>query len=292
MTKYRNNDRIAQEEAELEELEKDYKRQYSGEPQETPGENPLDPPSDLPTKGAEEETWKKRHGDLRSYTSRQINELTAQLNEVKTTLADKEREAAKLPTNKTELEQWMKEYPDLTRVLATLIETQTEFVKEDVKTVRQELEAERLSMAKERAINTVIKSHPDFLTLINDQHFKDWVEKQPLPKSEGGRGRIGQALYDALYRNETDSEAAIEAVDVYKSDLAASKPKKDNSAREAALSVKTPSSTPAVNKDGKRTFLESEIDKMKSWDYDKYEDEIEAARRDGRIVYDMSGAAR
>jgi hypothetical protein len=31
---------------------------------------------------------------------------------------------------------------------------------------------------------------------------------------------------------------------------------------------------------------------MKPWDFDKYEEEIEEARREGRITYDISGAAR
>lgn len=290
MTKYKNEARAIAEDAELASLEAEY-RKMNSEFEPTEEISPLDPPTPLPVANAEEETWKKRHGDLRSYTSRQINELQAELSDLKKTLVEKEREASKLPTNKTEAETWVKDYPDLARVLGTLIETQTEFVKEDVKTVREELQAERLQMAKEKAINAIIRVHPDFLTLINEQDFKDWVERQPLPKTEGGRGRIGQALYDALWRNETDAEAAIEAVEVYKADKAAKTPKKDTTARDAALSVRTPSSsTPSDT--GKKTFLESEIDKMKPWDYEKLESAIEEARRDGRIVYDMSGAAR
>jgi hypothetical protein len=291
MTKYRNDDRAKAEDAELEALEAEYKKQYGEHQDDLEDKTPLDEPAPLATTNAEEETWKKRHGDLRSYTSKQISELTAQLDDLKKVVKEKEREASKLPTNKKEAEDWVKEYPDLARVLGTLIETQTEYVKEDVKTVRQELEAERAAMAREKAINAVVKAHPDFLSLVNEQGFKDWVEKQPMSKADGGRGRIGQAIYDALYRNDTDAEAAIEAVDVYKSDMALKNPKKDNTAREAATSVKrTTSGTPQSSE--KRTFSESEIEKMKSWDYDKLEEEIEAARRDGRIVYDVSGAAR
>lgn len=293
MTKYRNDERAAQLDAELELEEAEYKKQFSHEPQEEQEEHtPLDTPTPLATTSAEEETWKKRHGDLRSYTSKQINELTVQLEDLKKTLKEKEREASKLPTNKAEAENWVKEYPDLARVLGTLIETQTEYVKEDVKTVRQELEAERHAMAKEKALNAVIKAHPDFLTLINEQGFKDWVEKQPLSKSEGGRGRIGQALYDALYKNETDAESAIEAVDVYKQDVAASKSKPNTQAREAATSVRKTASGVPTDTSGKRTFSETQIDKMSAREYDRFEDEIDEARREGRFVYDITGAAR
>ena len=290
MTKYRNQDRIDQESAELEAEEALYKQQVSGEiPEEE--KTPLDNPTELPVVNKEEETWKKRHGDLRSYTSRQINEKDAQIAALEAEKKALEREKTKLPTNKDEAENWIKEYPDLARVLSTLIETQTEHIKDDVKTTRQELEAERINMAKEKALNAVIKSHPDFLELINQSDFKEWVEKQPLSKIEGGRGRIGKTIYDALYRNETDAEAAIEAVDIFKSDLAAKTPKKDNSAREAATSVRRTSPSAPVES-GKRTFSESEIDKMDSRTYERLEDEIDQARREGRFVYDITGAAR
>lgn len=287
---YRNQERIDREEKELEELEAEYRKQYGGENQEKEvDDNPLENPGpELPTLNKEEETWKKRHGDLRSYTSRQINDLNKQINELKNTLAQKEREANKLPTNKTEAEEWVKEYPDLARVLSTLIEQQTEYVKEDVLTVRQELEAERLQMAKERAFNAILKVHSDFVDLINDPKFQEWVEEQPTKRGP----RIGQALYDALYVNETDAEAAIEAVNIYKQDMNASKPKKDSSSKEAATLVRKQNPAAPTDLNGKKVFLESEIEKMKDWEFEKLEDEIEAARREGRITYDISGAAR
>lgn len=291
MTKYKNDARAAQLDAELEAEELEYRKQFSGEVEEEQS-TPLDTPAPLVANTPDEENWKKRHGDLRSYTSKLINEKDQLLSEKDDKIAELEREKDKLPTNKIEAENWVKEYPDLARVLGTLIETQTEYVKEDVKTVRQELEAERHSMAKEKAFNAVCQVHSDFPQLIQTQDFKDWVLKQPLSKAEGGRGRIGRAIHDALYENDLDAEAAIEAVDVYKSDMAAKTPKKDNTAREAAASVKrTSAATPSEHSD-KRTFKESEIEKMRPWDYDKLEDEIETARREGRIVYDISGAAR
>jgi hypothetical protein len=292
MAMYKNDARARAEEAELEALQEEYRKQFSGEPQEVV--EPVVPVT--PAEVQEEETWKKRHGDLRSYTSRQINDLEKKLAEVEKALLEKDKNP-KLPANETEAEEWIKEYPDLARVLGTMIDKRAEqhvtSVSDEVRDVKMQLEAERTATARERAYNEILRIHPDFPVLVNDLKFQEWVERQPLSKAEGGRGiRIGQAIYDALYKNDTDAEAAIEAVDVYKADTEALKPKKNNVDREVAASVrKTTSATPVTN-DGKRTFSESEIDKMKPWDYDKYEKEIEEARRDGRIVYDLSGAAR
>jgi hypothetical protein len=288
MTKYRNQDRIAAEEAELEELEREFAAQ-SGTVTPPAEETPV--VDELPTLSKEEETWKKRHSDLRSYTAKQMNQLQEELTTLKKALADKEKENSKLPVNKAEAEEWVKEYPDLARVLGTLIDeragSQVQSVSDEVRDVRTQLEAEREAVARERAFNEILKVHPDFGTLIDDEDFKAWVEEQPEERGP----LVGQALYDALYKNSSDAKSAIQAINVYKSDKNAKKPKKDTS-REAAASipVRTAPSTPTGN--GKRTFTESEIERMSSRDFDKYEEEIEEARRDGRIVYDQTAAAR
>lgn len=285
MAKYHNDARDAQLDAEILELDAAYRKEFSEKPEEVVEEK-IDP---LVT--AEEDTWKKRHADLRSYSQKQINTKDQELSEIKAKLVELENtKNTTLPTNKIELEDWMKEYPDLARVLGTMIDEragrQVTSIADEVKDVRAQLEAERTSIARERAMGDILKKHPDFLDLVNQDEFKEWVESQPEVRGP----RIGQALYDALYNNETDAEAAIQAVNIYKQDSAPTRPKKDE-AREAALSIRKTASTPPTNS-GKRVYLESEIEKMSRWDFDKYEDDIDEARREGRYVYDISGAAR
>lgn len=279
MTKYRNDARAAQLDAELEAEEAEYRRQFSGEPVV---EQEIDPPATT----KDEEVWKKRHSDLRSYSQKQLNEREARIQELEKELAEKNKQHI-LPQNKAEAEQWVQDYPDLARVISTLIderaEKQVSSVSDEVKNVRMQLEAERESIQRERAMALVIKAHPEFLELIEEQDFKDWVENQPAV-----RGRIGQSIYDALYNNNTDADAAIQAVNIYKQDKNASKKQRN----EAALTVKKPSSAIPASTGGKRTFTESEIDAMPYYVYDKLENEIEEARREGRITYDISGAAR
>lgn len=282
MTKYRNEARDAQLEAELATEEAEYRKRFGDQPIGEEENAEIDPPATT----KDEEIWKKRHADLRSYSQKQVNERDFKIAELEKALADKEKQHL-LPQNKTEAEEWVKEYPDLARVISTLIderaEKQVSSVSDEVRSVKMQLEAERESIQRDRAMNEVLKAHPDFLDLINKKEFKEWVESQPLK-----RGRIGQALYDALYDNNTDADAAIQAVNIYKQDTAA--PKKERN--EAALSVRRPSSPIPESSNGKPTFTESDIDKMDRWTYDKYEKEIEEARREGRIIYDQSGAAR
>lgn len=286
---YKNTEREAEQDAELEALQAEYRKQFHPETGELLPVVPEAAVAPVVT-DPEDANWKKRHSDLRSYTSKQINDkdkLIADLQKELTASKDKG-----LPVNKTEMEDWVRDYPDLARVIGTMIDDRAErhvtSVSDEVKDVKLQLEAERVAMARERAIHEIVKVHSDFLTLVNQDDFKEWVESQPEVRGP----RIGQALYDALYNNETDSASAIEAVNVYKRDVAPSTNKKDTTAREAATSVrKTTTSAPAAT-DGKRTYTESEIDSMDRWTYDKHDKDIELARREGRIVYDISGAAR
>lgn len=279
--KYKN-DLGAKLDAELAELEAAQAAQ-NAQPETTP----LDPPSNLGASNAEEETWKKRHSDLRSYTSKQINALQKEIEDLKKSLSQKQTDS-RLPENKAELAEWVKQYPDLARVMMTLVDERAEQsvrpVAEEVQDARRQLEAERIAMARERAFNEILKVHPDFPELIEKQDFKDWVEAQPVQRGP----RIGQALYDALYNNETDAQSAIQAVNVYKQD----RPKAKGPDRDAAASVRRTSAASPSNNSGKRVFSESEVDRMKIWEYEKLEAEIDEAKREGRFTYDITGAAR
>lgn len=280
MARYKNIARAEQEDKELEELETEYRKQFGENQEDDENTEVTTQPQENRT---EEDNWKKRYSDLRSYMSKKEAELQKEVEDLRKSLKEKDTD---FPKNKEEAEKWVQDYPDLARVLMTLIEERTELVREDVKNVREELTRERHELEKQKALDTVLKKHPDFLELITEDNFKNWVVAQPEVRGPV----IGQALYDALYKNETDAQAAIEAVNIYKADMRKTEKKNDKS---AAIAVnKGGASAPQVNSDGKRKFLESEIEKLKPWEWDKLEDEIEAARREGRIVYDISGAAR
>lgn len=290
MVAYQNLDRIKREEDELQALEDQYRKEndpeYKAKKEAEAAAN-----KEPPAVGAEEETWKKRHGDLRRYSQQQLNEKEK-------ALADKEREISELkktlersgqtgnmPRSKDEAEEWVKKYPDLARVIMTLIEEKTDIVREDVRSAKSELAETNLQIARQQAFSQLLAAHPDFLDIRNDPKFKEWAESQPEQ-----RGKIGQTIYDALYKNNTDADLAIKAVDIYKSDTRHSG--KTTPEKDAARSIRSTSVEPPPTNNGKRTFKESEINTMSMKDYDRLEKEIDEAKREGRLVYDITGAAR
>ncbi len=281
---FKNLERINKEDKELEELEEQYRKENDPEYKAKENEeNKNEKEPEVVTK--DDETWKKRYSDLRSHSSKKENELSKEVADLKKKLETVEKNPD-LPKNKEEAKEWVSKYPDLARVLMTLMEERDEKIKEEVDNVRNEITLERAELAREKAFSAVLKVHPDFVELINDKKFQEWVNDQP--KKRGSV--IGGAIFKALYENETDADAAIEAVNVYKADVG-KKPSDKKEVVDAAKTVKK-SAPETPRSDGKKVWLESEIDKMDRWTFDRLEEELEVARREGRIEYDISGAAR
>ena len=171
--------------------------------------------------------------------------------------------------------------------LKTLWKQDIEYLKEEIGPKLSELEATKHEIARERAFAAVCKAHPDFPELVQDQDFIEWVQRQPEEK-----GVIGRTIYASLHENETDADAAIKAVNIYKQEKSFSATPKKNPAREAVQTVRKTNSNSPSEDGGKRTFSESQVEKMSIWEYEKLEEQIDAAKRENRFVYDLSGAAR
>lgn len=220
----------------------------------------------------EENTYKKRYGDLRRHQQQREEILNSRIKELE------KGSGTAMPSTKEEVEDWVKAYPDLAKILKTIMkeEIQTSIPQDNSTAERiQQLE---LTVQKQKAIAVLRSLHPDFEDIRQDPQFKEWVSKQP--------SNISDALLKGL-----DPYAAARAVDLYKSDLGIAKKapvKQDN--RSAASSVaRTPSSSPG----GKgAVWSESRVEKMTQRQYEDQEKEILEAIAKGEFVYDLSGGAR
>jgi len=137
----------------------------------------------------------------------------------------------------------------------------------------QELERMKVDLAKERAQQELARRHPDLETIMSSAQFIEWAEEAPT--------WVQKALYDDL-----DVESAASAIDLYKAKHGIKLKSPD---KEAALSVTT-KSTPRLDEDakGKYKFKESQIAKMNSSEYFRYEKEINEALAEGKILFDLT----
>jgi DNA repair exonuclease SbcCD ATPase subunit len=264
-----NKDKIEQEEAELKQMAEDKNK----EPQEA--QEPED--SSL---NAEEKSFKKRYGDLRRHSQQQQTTLQKQIDELRSQLQQSTEKQISLPKSEEELAEWAKTYPDVAKIVETIAikkaKEQTQALDERFK----QLDERENKTSKDKAEAELMRLHPDFDVIRDDDDFHNWVEEQP------------KWIQDALYDNESDAKAAARAIDLYKADKGI-KVKKSTADKGAAESVNTRSSRSAPT--GESTdgvFYESQVSKMSTFEYEKNQEAIAKALQSGKFVYDISGSAR
>lgn len=263
----KNRARIEQDEKELEELLNGKAPEENEEEQEKVAEV-----KEEPKLTKEEESFKKRYGDLRRHMAEKEKEWEAKFEALKT----QSPTSIIPPKSDEDLEDWIKKYPDIAGIVSALVEKQMQGTKESVK----ELDNLRWETKKERAESEIRKAHNDWDELKNADEFHDWVEEQP------------KWVQDALFEQIDDSRAVVRVLDLYKADKGLTKQAQKEDARKAAGFVK-PTTKAAVDKDeGGFMFSESQVAKMSDKEYEKNEAKILEAMRTGKFNYDMSGGAR
>jgi len=227
---------------------------------------------------SEDESFKKRYGDLRRHLQHKEQQYQNQIDELKNQLDSATKEQIKFPKTDEEVEQWAKRYPDVAAIIDTIARKRAgEMLSEGEKRL-EKVEQMRESVIREKAEQELLRLHPDFGEIRANPKFHEWAQMQ------------SQWVQDALYKNNTDAKAAAEAIDLYKyhTGMAA---RKKSAKKDAASSVDTRSSgTPSGG--GRKRFSESDVQKMSAAEYEKNEEAIFEAMRKGEFNYDLSGGAR
>ena len=253
---------VSRLEAELAELEKEHIGEQEEEVVEEEGEDE-EPEVLAPATTKEEETWKKRHGDLRRLSQKQAEDLK-KANERLAAL-EKEKRSVGLPSAE-EAEEWATANPKAAAIIRALANEQTGSSSDDVIAIKKELEKSKQEVK-------IKKVHPDFEEVTSSDEFHDWAEEQT------------QSVQNLIYDGDVDD--IIWALNLYKKESVVANPSKD-----AAKNVKGKKSDAPADDSGKKKFSESQVQKMSMSEYEKHEDAIKEAMKTGAFVYDLSGGAR
>ena len=263
-----SEERIRQAEEEIKQLT---------EAKENPSQETED--DDKEPENAEERTFKKRYGDLRRHSQKIQDDLQNQIDELKEQLTKAAHKEIKLPKSEDELNAWASEYPDVYKIVETIA---IKKAKEQATGIEDRLkkidEAER-NNARQKAEVELMRLHPDFGDIRDQDEFHEWVEEQP------------NWVQQALYENDTDAKAAARAIDLYKSDKGI-KANKKLSDKEAASAIGRGSKATPSASGTEGVIYESDVNKMSVREYESKQEEIQKAMRSGKFVYDMSGNAR
>ena len=266
--KYSRDDKIEKEEQELQELLKEQKGEVKEEVQEE-----AEPTS------AEEKTFKKRYGDLRRHSQQKETDLQEQINQLREQLDSATKKQIKLPKSDEDIEAWAKEYPDVAGIVETIAIKKSQEQSKELEDRIKKINEMQESATKEKAEVELLKIHPDFVDIREDDNFHNWAEEQP------------QWVQKALYENDDDAMSAARAIDLYKADNNIGK--KKTSSKDAALATNPKSTRTKPQTNEESTYLrESQVQKMSSQEYERRADEVMEAIRTGKFVYDVSGSAR
>jgi len=280
--KNKNAERIKKDEEELQELLK--AKEQSEQPAEEVKEvsdikEANETKSEDSALSKEEQSFKKRYGDLRRHMADKDKKTEERVKALEDQLSKATKNELVLPKSEDEIAEWAKKYPDVAGIVESIADKKAKERSSDLDKRLENIERMRVEAVKEKAEAELMKLHPDFSEIREDDKFHDWADAQP------------KWVQDALYENVDDAKSVARVIDLYKIDAGISAKKSDNK-KSAASAVNTRSKASPTADESNNYWRESQVDKMSDKDYAKNQEAIMEAMRSGKFVYDLSGAAR
>mgnify|MGYP003114589350 FL=1 len=244
----------------------------------------------LVSKRGEEQThdFKKRYDDLKRHYDNKLNEWKQEkeLLNAKLSVEAKKHDIRELPKTEEELSEFKEKYPDVYDVVETISSLQANERVKDIEERLHDLRIKEQEAIVQTAAQQLMNLHPDFEVLKESDVFLSWLDEQPASISDG------------IYKNNTDVKWAARVIDLFKADNDIKTPKPRNKSKstkrsqsktsrnDAAQAVTKTNSKMSLEQfqDDKKVWSVQEISRLKPWEYEKVEKEIDKAVREGRVV--------
>ena len=278
----RRQQRMQDEEEEIKRLEAEQRGEIEPDEEQQPKKESVeaketDTEVKEETLSPEERSFKKRYGDLRRHMQQKEKEWETKLEALQ---KSSERMGIIPPKSDEDIEEWSREYPDVAGIVETIAAKKAQEMFERANTRIKELDEAQAEAERVKAENEIRKSHSDFDDLRGSDEFHDWADEQP------------KWVRDALYENSDDPASVIRVIDLYKSDKGLTNEAKKAKTKAAAKTVTKRSRTEVDLADANGMIRESEVAKMSDKEFEERSNEINAAMRSGKFVYDVTGSAR
>jgi hypothetical protein len=220
--------------------------------------------------------YKKRYDDLKRHYDEKVQTFKQREQEMESAMQSAAAsQNISLPKSPEELDRFKQEYPDVFEVVETIA---TMKAQERSSGLEQELEVIRereKELKVQSAYRELTNNHPDFNEIKADEKFLAWLDEQP------------ESISNGIYHNNTDARWASRVLDLYKADQGISTKKRTKSNEAAAAVVRSPKAKDISSEatGDKRIWKASQIAKMKSHEFEKFENELDLARSEGRIDF-------
>tara|TARA_R110000787_G_scaffold579_1_gene2062 strand:- start:7269 stop:8066 length:798 start_codon:yes stop_codon:yes gene_type:complete len=262
-----------------------YQREHQEEELETLRTPVQDTAQEEVASTPEEETFKKRYGDLRRHTQQKDAERDGthqkELESLRRELDEATKKQIKFPKTEAEVSEWTQKYPDVAKIIQTIAGKQIQEARaeagKEIDRISEQQAKTAHTLTKREALAELKRLQPEFERIKGTKKFHDWVSEQPT------------TLQDSIYKRLNPVEAS-RTIDLYKSDMGMRSGK--SSATESAAKAVSTGGGGSPSTTGAKQYSESQVDRMSLDEYEKNAPAIKESMRKGTFVYDISGGAR
>ena len=224
--------------------------------------------------GDTEVQYKKRYDDLKTYYDKKLSEWKQEKEtlEAQAKVAKKQTPKYAPPKTDEDLDQFKDQYPDVYQVVETISHKMASKQVEDLQAEIGRISEREQKLKVQSAYKQLLHTHPDFEDIKSSPEFLQWLEQQPKSISEG------------ITKNNTDPVWASRTVDLYKVDVGIGRKPKATKTKDAAKAVTKATSRDVNVGQNDKVWKVSDIQRLKPWEFEKYEAEIDQAMKSGRVI--------
>ena len=259
-----------------EDVHKDDEEELEAQAEADPEETATPQSSSFVEAKEEEHDYKKRYDDLKKHYDSKVNEFKQEITSLREAVDSREVDmptGVQAPKTVEELQAFKEQYPEVFDVVQTVSSIQAESQLSELREELGTIKEREKELEKQKAYEELLRLQPDFDTLKSEDKFLEWLQEQP------------ESISDGIYKNNTDARWAARIVDLYKADTGQSRKRTKSSSSAAEAVTRSPAREVKTEKGGDRIWKASEIGKMKPWEFEKMEQELDAARIEGRIDF-------
>ena len=218
--------------------------------------------------------YKKRYDDLKRHYDDKLSEFKQREQEL---LARAEKSTPKYepPKSQEDLDKFKSEYPDLYETVETVAHVRSQ---EQIDALQQKLailEQREATIVQREAETKLSERHPDFDAIRGDDRFHEWAKAQP------------EDIQNWIYNNPDNAALASRAIDLYKLEnninINTPRPSRQSQTSRSGAADMVSTKTTGVEPNQAKVWTQREIASMSIDEYDKYEQEIDLAIREGRV---------
>jgi len=216
--------------------------------------------------------FKKRYDDLKKHYDSKLNEWRLEKQHLSDQIESFQPKAEEQVDS--DLTNFKTQYPDVYDAIDRISTSKSDIRVKKLEEELSVLKEKEAKLEKDKSYQELLRLQPDFDDLKTTDKFLKWLDSQPTSISDG------------IYNNNTDAKWASRVIDLYKADVGSPKRSKViNKSKDAAMSVSKTTTTDVATSDqnNKKIWKGSDIARLKPWEFEKVEAEIDLARQEGRI---------